>query len=163
VASTQKEELASPLGVKATRWLEPEQMLEASSRHPPVWGERRHDAGEWWARFFADADRAVLAPLTSGALRLVFNDLRRRWTAATKAVPLNMRRENHFAYQEIIGLGEPALPLILEALEQEPDDWFWALAAIARLDPAHGVSDAEEAARRWLEWGRNEGLLGDDP
>src|SRR3989442_626265 len=36
------------------------------------------------------------------------------------------------SYQEIIGMGYPALPLILRELQKEPDNWFWALRAITR-------------------------------
>ena len=30
-------------------------------------------------------------------------------------------------YQRIIGMGAPAVSLILRELEREPDQWFWAL------------------------------------
>ena len=39
------------------------------------------------------------------------------------------------AYQSIIGMGETAIPLLLRALEQELDQWFWALRAITETDP----------------------------
>ena len=35
-------------------------------------------------------------------------------------------------YQRIIGMGLPVVPLILEELEREPDQWFWALEAITK-------------------------------
>ena len=30
-------------------------------------------------------------------------------------------------YQQIIGMGEVAMPLLLEELQRDPDQWFWAL------------------------------------
>ncbi len=33
-------------------------------------------------------------------------------------------------YQRIIGIGWPVVPLILDELQREPDQWFWALEAI---------------------------------
>jgi len=35
-------------------------------------------------------------------------------------------------YQRIIGMGHVALPFILEELERDPDQWFWAQLAFAR-------------------------------
>ena len=38
-------------------------------------------------------------------------------------------------YQRIIGLGLPVVPLILEELNREPNQWFWALEAITEQKP----------------------------
>src|SRR5947209_6741334 len=38
-------------------------------------------------------------------------------------------------YQRIIGMGPPVVPLILEELRREPDQWFWALEAITEQNP----------------------------
>ena len=38
-------------------------------------------------------------------------------------------------YQRIIGLGMPVVPLILEELNREPNQWFWALEAITGQNP----------------------------
>src|SRR4051812_10319697 len=39
------------------------------------------------------------------------------------------------SYQQIIGMGELAVPLLLEELRREPDHWFWALEAITQQNP----------------------------
>lgn len=104
-------------------------------------------------------EHGELAPLTAGALQLVFDQLAQQWREETKGTSLPARREMHFAYQQIIGMGEPAVPLILEELADEIDDWFWALIAITRVDVAEGASDVHEAATRWLRWGRETGRL----
>ena len=66
----------------------------------------------------------------------------------------------HPAYQQIIGMGPPALPLILRELERKPEHWFWALRSIAREDPVlpnhRGV--VVEMTQDWLNWGRRKGL-----
>src|SRR5947207_10431415 len=41
----------------------------------------------------------------------------------------------HPAYQQIIGMGKEAIPLILEELQREEDHWFWALKSITGDDP----------------------------
>lgn len=66
------------------------------------------------------------------------------------------------AYQAIIGMGQGAVPFILEMLRaegKEPDQWFWALKAITGDDP---VSESDRGdfvamANSWLQWGREQG------
>ena len=87
-------------------------------------------------------------------IRRVFNELASEWRRDTALESFINRKAMHFAYQSIIGLGPAAVPLLLESLAQEPRDWFWALAAIAREDPAEGIDNFDDAARAWLEWGR---------
>ncbi len=40
-------------------------------------------------------------------------------------------------YQQIIGMGPVALPMILRELKREPDHWFWALQSISGENPVH--------------------------
>ena len=63
--------------------------------------------------------------------------------------------------QRIIGMGMPAVPLILEELRSEPDQWFWALEAITEENPvppdAAGIVPL--MAQAWVDWGRQEGFI----
>jgi hypothetical protein len=63
------------------------------------------------------------------------------------------------AYQQIIGLGPNAVPLLLRELEREPDHWFWALHAITRHDPVPRASRGKisEMAKAWIVWGKQQG------
>src|SRR5947209_5156264 len=65
------------------------------------------------------------------------------------------------AYQEIIGMGREAVPLLLRELQKEPGHWFWALRAITGEDPippdSHG--NVREMAAAWLGWGRQHGFI----
>jgi hypothetical protein len=64
-------------------------------------------------------------------------------------------------YQRIIGMGWPVVPLILEELRREPDQWFWALEAITEENPV-GAADAgnvRRMAQAWIAWGVSQGLL----
>ena len=67
----------------------------------------------------------------------------------------------HPAYQQIIGMGEAALTMILEQLGESPGHWFWALRAISGEDPTQpedrGKLPAMAAA--WLRWGEARGYL----
>jgi hypothetical protein len=83
-----------------------------------------------------------------------FRDLVRQWKAETEFVSSLTRMVTHPAYQQIIGMGGAALPLLLDELRREPDHWFWALRAITGEDPVaaeeRGRLDAMTAA--WLRW-----------
>lgn len=65
----------------------------------------------------------------------------------------------HPAYQQIIGMGEKAVPHILCELEKDPDHWFWALKAITGADPVAPESRGRlpEMVAAWLFWGRARG------
>ena len=65
------------------------------------------------------------------------------------------------SYQTIIGMGEPAVPLLLEELQREPDHWFWALEAITSENPAapEAAGKVDETARAWIDWGREKGYV----
>jgi hypothetical protein len=65
-------------------------------------------------------------------------------------------------YQRIIGMGPPVVPLILEELRREPDQWFWALEAITEQNPVPQEASGKPRlmAEAWLRWGDQLGLLG---
>lgn len=96
-----------------------------------------------------------------------FRDLSLEWKrqrgATSSITAMSMLRP----YQQIIGMGPDALPLILAELKGEaddPDQWFWALSIIAEannLTPpligAHIQGDYQALAQVWLEWGEHQG------
>ena len=63
------------------------------------------------------------------------------------------------AYQSIIGMGEVAVPFLIATLESEgdePDQWFWALKAITRVDPVREEDRGNypAMAASWLDWAK---------
>jgi hypothetical protein len=94
------------------------------------------------------------------AMERRFRSLAEQWKRETAYLSNVAKKAMHPAYQGIIGLGEPAVPLILEELQQDPADWFWALAAITGENPVRESSagNIEEMADAWLRWGREQGL-----
>lgn len=66
----------------------------------------------------------------------------------------------HPSYQQIVGMGPQALPLILRELEDNPGHWFWALRAITGEDPVlpdhQGI--VAEMAQDWLDWAMTKGV-----
>ena len=65
-------------------------------------------------------------------------------------------------YQRIIGMGWPAVPLILDELRRDPDQWFWALEAITEENPVppEAAGHVRRSAEAWVGWGRDRGLVG---
>lgn len=65
------------------------------------------------------------------------------------------------AYQRIIGMGEPVVPLILEDLQREPDQWFWALESITEENPVTPeiAGRTRSMADAWIQWGRQRGYV----
>ncbi len=61
-------------------------------------------------------------------------------------------------YQQIIGMGPPAIPLILEELQREPGQWFWALEAISEENPVppEAAGKVREMAQAWIERGKRQ-------
>src|ERR1700757_536977 len=68
-------------------------------------------------------------------------------------------------YQRIIGMGMPVVPLILEELQREPDQWFWALEAITEANPvpAEATGKVRSMAQAWLDWGKQHGFSFSQP
>jgi hypothetical protein len=88
-----------------------------------------------------------------------FDQLADEWQRATRMLSSTQDKVHHSAYQRIMAMGKPALPLILRALRDQGGYWFWALAAIADEDVARGMTSYREARDAWLEWGRRLELL----
>ena len=89
-----------------------------------------------------------------------FRDLVRTWKLDVGPLSSVTEMAMHPAYQQIIGLGREAVPLLLKELEREPDHWFWALKAITGVDPVEPVQRGrlENMAKAWLHWARKQGL-----
>jgi hypothetical protein len=89
-----------------------------------------------------------------------FRKLADTWKRETLYLSSAAKKAMHPAYQRIIGLGEPAVPFILEELKRDPADWFWALSAITGENPiaSSAAGKVEEMAEAWLKWGREQGL-----
>ena len=93
---------------------------------------------------------------------LTFQRLVHEWQAERGATSSITEAALCPAYQNIIGMGELVVPLILDQLQaegDEPDQWFWALSAITRANPVRDADrgDYVKMAKAWLEWGKNEG------
>ena len=101
-------------------------------------------------------------PETPAALRDRFRRLADQWKDQSRYLSNSAQMALLPAYQRIIGMGWPAVPLILEELRQQPGQWFWALEAITDENPVppEAAGKVREMARSWIEWGQIRGLIG---
>jgi hypothetical protein len=90
-----------------------------------------------------------------------FASLANKWRDDTQFLSSTTEIATHPAYQGIIGMGKPVLPLILVDLRDHGGQWYWALKAISNEDPVvpadRGFVKKMKAA--WLNWGLRKGLI----
>ena len=88
-----------------------------------------------------------------------FQRLADQWEDETMYLSNPRQIAQHPAYQEILGMGIAAVPLILERLRDRGGHWFSTLRNMTAADPVlpedRGNVPAMTAA--WMEWGRRNG------
>jgi hypothetical protein len=96
---------------------------------------------------------------TPFALSQRFEALATQWRRETRHMSLMSDIVLNRSYQQIIGLGKPAIALILQDLKQQPDHWFWALRSITGENPIRPEDRGRvpQMAEAWLVWGRQHG------
>ena len=94
------------------------------------------------------------AALAATEMQVEFDRLAAEWKEDTKFLSSSHALIGHPAYQRIIRMGEPAVPLILRNLEESGGHWFWALREITGEDPVKPEERGNVRAMtaRWMEW-----------
>lgn len=106
------------------------------------------------------ADKSTLMTADKPAVaKARFRELVRQWKEATAYLSSITDMSMHPAYQQIIGMGEAAVPLLFEELRREPDHWFWALKSITGEDPVapDDRGKLDRMTHAWLEWAQAHG------
>ncbi len=90
-----------------------------------------------------------------------FARLRDQWKAESQYLSNTAQMALLWPYQQLIGMGADALPLILIEVQREPDHWFWALEAITGENPvpADLRGDVAQSTKAWIDWGKTNGLI----
>jgi hypothetical protein len=85
-------------------------------------------------------------------LRERFRRLASEWKEQSRYLSNTAQMAMLKPYQRIIGMGWPVVPLILEELRREPDQWFWALEAITGEDPVppEAAGTVRRMAQAWI-------------
>ena len=105
----------------------------------------------------------ALTPISDPSdLRERFRRLTLEWKEQSRYLSNTAQMAMLKPYQRIIGMGWPVVPLLLEELRREPDQWFWALEAITDENPVppEAAGKVRLMAQAWIEWGSPRGLLG---
>lgn len=104
---------------------------------------------------------SIAGGISEADVRDRFRRLAAEWKEQSRYLSNTAQMAMLKPYQQIIGMGMPAVPLILKEMRREPGPWFWALEAIAGENPV-----PPEAAGRvrlmtdaWLAWGKQRDLL----
>jgi hypothetical protein len=127
----------------------------ASIRH-----ERRSLLAKWTGKTESDvilARRLALArPFEER-----FLEFAQRWRKEVRTVSSTTERVLHPAYQDIIGMGSPILPLIFREMKESGGHWFWALRHITHANPVHpqDAGSIPKMTEAWLQWGREHHYL----
>jgi hypothetical protein len=90
-----------------------------------------------------------------------FDELAAKWRDDTQFHSAPTILFQHPAYQEIIGMGRPVVPLLLGDLRSEDSLWFTALHAITGENPVppEDRGDIPRVTEHWLNWGRARGYV----
>ncbi|MBA7688531.1 hypothetical protein ES703_97015 [subsurface metagenome] len=84
-----------------------------------------------------------------------------RWHDETDHLSSPERITKNGLYREIISMGEPVIPLILQDLQERGGLWYPALRWLSHEDPVP-VEDRGEVPKMkeaWLSWGCDKGYI----
>ena len=100
-------------------------------------------------------------PRATEDLHREFRNLVAQWREETFGQSLAAPGVLNPAYLRIIGMGERALPWILDELEESGGQWYVALQSITGEDPVPEEDRGHRPKMRaaWREWGRRNGWI----
>ena len=100
-------------------------------------------------------------------LEATFNVLADKWEKETAYYSFMAQMAQHHSYQQILDMGEEAIPLILRRIEQNGGLWYHALETITGTQSPAGITrlktegwhtiSVKEVNAAWLQWGREQG------
>jgi hypothetical protein len=95
-----------------------------------------------------------------GKLKARFDQLAKAWLTETAFVSSSDDLVAHPAFQEIVRMGSPVIPLLLHELEAGTGHWHRALTRITGADPVPAADRGNIAKVRaaWLQWGKEQGF-----
>jgi hypothetical protein len=90
-----------------------------------------------------------------------FRLLAEKWKEETEVLSSSTAIAAHPAYQEVIRMGMPVVPLILRDMEKDHSHWFEALREITgeRVVPPEHAGKIRAMVEDRLAWGRARGLI----
>jgi hypothetical protein len=154
----QQFEIKKNNGYRSKHWrIEPASDCDAGPRDWPVQGIEKNRMHFYDLRDLYLERPIALRPHADESLEEVFSALASQWKKETWFLSSPRRRISHPAYLKVIGLGAPAIPLLIRELRDNPDQWVYALEAITREDPAPNAQSLAESRAAWLAWANQHG------
>ncbi len=94
-------------------------------------------------------------------LQKKFRNLASQWIKEIADISSTVEMAKHPVYQEIINMGKPVIPFMLEDLSQNPLYWLMALRQITQENPVQlkHKGKIKQMAEDWLNWGRKNGYV----
>ena len=144
--------------IQSIDWYEPAEESWSEVRREHVRAERQ------LAHAFAmvadyDASKLEDVQVQTELLRVEFATHVEQWLRDTRHYSIVSKKISHPSYLRIIGMGKPAIPLLLEILRDRPSHWFAALKATTGIDVSKHSRSPSEARVAWLEWGMEHGYI----
>ena len=122
-------------------------------------GKESQEMRDRYSEYFKDA----IFPISrsSDFPKHRFLSLKFQWEHDTALMSSISEMVMHPAYQRIIGMGEKAIPFIMNELKTNGGHWFWALKSISGEDPVlpEYRGNIEEMTKAWLKWGEDKGYI----
>jgi hypothetical protein len=106
-------------------------------------------------------DVILLRPNASTQFDKEFKKHEKKWKRETQYFSSPGDKYLHPSYARIIGMGYPAVSLILKSMQRQPADWFYALRAMTGANPVSSAmaGDLRKMTEAWIKWGERQGLL----
>ena len=120
--------------------------------HPEVEGYRLSSEGNLCS---------FCSTLPESKLEDRFTELVADWRRGTGGLSSPRAIVSHPAYQQIIEMGNSAIPMIFQELQENGGWWYPALRALTGVNPIPEAAKGKPPLNReaWLEWGRRNGYL----
>jgi hypothetical protein len=125
----------------------------------------QYEIDDWIAgadkKWFPEDTSAELSTPANENIEERFLRLADEWSRETGHISSTSDLINDARYREIVSLGWPVIPYMLNDLEHNRRFWFPALAAITGLRPFDpgDASNYRRMTDAWLRWGRRKGLI----
>lgn len=113
------------------------------------------------AEYRHSSSRLNICAIAAEPLPVRFKRLLMEWRKQTAHLSSIRAKVMVPQYLEIIGMGQAALPLILNELKQKRTYLFPALRAITGIDPVkkEDRGNLKLMANSWIEWGRQQHII----
>ena len=99
--------------------------------------------------------------IDEGRAKERFSELVAEWRRRTGGLSSPKAIVTHPAYQQIIQMGERALPMIFRELQENGGWWYPALRTLTGENPVRKEAKGRPPLNKeaWLEWGQRNGFL----